>query len=170
MKIDRNKLNILKNYVMLSIRFCEQVYETGFDTYDQFQSFTNMCENHVNYCNTWLMRLKPIIPIGKNYNMYKEFKFACAYTVSCLNKMVHEWKSNYDNAVEEAKAFEQLEKRSRLEHELSIEYRDYVYDKDRENDNKRKPIGFIIPTKKKRKYTKNKNVNTGESTDTTSNS
>lgn len=168
MKIDRKKLNSLKDYVMMSLRFCEQVYEGGFDSYEQFQAFINMCENHVDMCNTWLKRIKPLIPIGPQHKMYKELLEACAYSVDCLNGWCKSLQKQYDKSIEETEAFKQIEMRCRLEHKIAMEYSEKAHEKAKADDAKKKPIGFVIPTKKKRKYTKKKNVDTGSTTDVTS--
>ena len=52
---------------------------------------------------------------------------------------------------EEIKMLQQLENRCRLEHEIAIEYQDKQYEKAKKSDAKRKPIGFVIPKKKRKK-------------------
>lgn len=164
MKIDRKKLNSLKDYVMISLRFCEQVYEGGFESYDQFQAFTNMCENHVDMCNTWLKRIKPLIPIGKRHKMYKELRETCAYTVDCINGWCKAWQKQYDKSVEEAEVYKQIEIRCRLEHKIAMEYSEKAREKAKKEDAKKKPIGFVTSanSKPKQKNTRKKKTKKDE--------
>jgi hypothetical protein len=159
--MDKVRINALKDKVMMAGRYLEKVFETGFETYEQFQSFCNMCQNHVNMCNAYCKQLKPMIPFlqRKQYKEYDNFRSGCVWSVELVNDLIASWQSNYDTAIEEAKTRQQLEDRIRLEHELSIEYRKVVYEDDKTND--RKPYcgfktGAIEKPVKKRKYTKKK--------------
>lgn len=170
MKIDRVLLNQLKDKLMISLRYCETVYKTGFDSYDQFQSFNQMCANHVNMCNIWCKRLKPIVPFlqRNKYKIYNEFRDTCVYTVEILNNLLAQYQENYENSVEEAKLLDQIEKRCRLEHEINLEYSEYAREKAKADDAKKTPIGFRtaantnIPVKSKRKTTRKKKTKIDE--------
>lgn len=136
--MDRMELNQLKNKVMTSWRYIERVFDGGIEDYDQFQSFNNMCANHVLMCNKWCERLKPRLR-WIQYNrmkMYLDFREVCAYTVEEINDTISSWQSMYDKAMEEAKMKAQLEERCRLEHEIALEYRDAQYEKERKADQK----------------------------------
>lgn len=158
--IDRNKLNSLKDYVMMSMRFCEQVADNGFESYEQFQAFNQMCANHVDMCNTWLKRIKPMIPCiqYKKYKLYKELHYTCAYTVDCINEIIAEWDKRFAEAQEEAKQRDLLIKRCKIEHEIAAQYSEKVYETAKSYDRKKKPIGFVTSanSKSKRKYTRKK--------------
>lgn len=153
--MDKYEVNKIKDYVMMSLRFCEQVYEGGFDSYEQFQAFNQMCANHVDMCNTWCKRVKP--RLGrlncKRWKLYMDLRNCCAYTVECMNGWLADWQGMYDKTMEELKFKQQLEERCRLEHQIAIEIKDAVYEADRAAD--RKPYcgfktGAMEKPKKKR--------------------
>ena len=41
----------IKGEIMNAYRYCEKVYNGGLDSYEQFQSFINLCQNFVDICN-----------------------------------------------------------------------------------------------------------------------
>jgi hypothetical protein len=152
-------INVLKDKIMTSGRYLEKVFETGFETYEQFHSFCNMCENHVNKCNAYCKQLKPKIPFiqRKAYKEYDNFRSGCVWSVEIINDLIANWQNNYNTAMEEAKARQQLEDRIRLEHEIAIEYQKTIYEENKEND-KKSYCGFktAVMQPKKRKYTRKK--------------
>lgn len=141
--MNRVELNQLKTKVMTSWRFIEQVFEGGIEDYDQFQSFNNMCANHVLMCNKWCERLRPRLRWIQYNRMktYLEFRELCAYTVNEINDTVSSWQTMYDKAMNEAKLKAQHEERCRLEHEITLEYRNIQYEKER-NADKKPFVGF----------------------------
>lgn len=158
--MDKVRINKLKDKVMMSGRYLEKVFETGFETYEQFQSFCNMCENHVNMCNAYCKKLKPVIPFlqRKSYKEYDNFRMGCVWSVELINALISSWQRNYDTAIEEAKIKTQLEERIRLEHEIAIEYQNAVYEENKQND-KKPYCGFVIPKPKKKRTNKKKITN-----------
>ena len=158
--MDKVRINKLKDKVMMSGRYLEKVYETGFETYEQFQSFCNMCENHVNMCNVYCKKLKPVIPFlqRKSYKEYDNFRMGCVWSVELINALIASWQSNYEAAVEESKQCSLLEQRIRLEHEIAIEYQKAVYKENKQND-KKPYCGFVIPKPKKKRTNKKKITN-----------
>ena len=157
--MDKVQINLLKDKVMASGRYLEKVFETGFDSYEQFQSFCKMCENHVNMCNTYCKRLKPRFTFiqRKQWKEYDDFRMCCAWSVDMINNLVAGWQSNYDAAIEESKVVAQLEQRIRLEHEIAIEYQKAVYEENKKND-KKPYCGFVPPKPKKKRTNKKKNI------------
>lgn len=157
--MDKVRINALKDKVMTSGRYLEKVFETGFESYEQFQSFCNMCENHVSMCNTYCKRIKPRFPFiqRKQWKEYDNFRTGCVWSVEIINDLISSWQSNYDAAVEESKLRSQLEQRIRLEHEIAIEYQKAVYEENKQND-KKSYCGFktTVMQSKKRKYTRKK--------------
>ena len=153
----RKTLNELKSKVIASGRYLEQVYETGFDTPEQFQSFLNMCENHVNMCNVYCKRYKPFLWfIPTKYTaLYRTFRNGCSWSVDIINALIQTWRSAYETDAEEAKMKAQLEERIRLEHEISIEYAEAQYEKNHKTDNK-SVIGFKSTIEKPKKKRTNK--------------
>ena len=158
--MNKVQINKLKDKVMTSGRYLEKVFETGFETYEQFQSFCNMCENHVNMCNKYCKRVKPRFSFiqRKQYKEYDNFRTGCVWSVDIINDLISSWQSNYDAAVEESKAVAQLEQRIRLEHEIAIEYQKAVYEENKETD-KKPYCGFVTPKPKKKRTNKKKIAN-----------
>jgi hypothetical protein len=161
--MDKVQINALKDKVMTSGRYLEKVFETGFETYEQFQSFCNMCENHVNMCNAYCKKIRPSVPFiqRKQYKEYDNFRTGCAWSVEIINDMVASWQSNYDKLMEEAKIKSQLEERIRLEHEIAIEYQKAVYEDNKKQD-KMPYCGFktsTIEKPKKKRTNKKKTTN-----------
>lgn len=155
--MDKVQINKLKDKVMTAGRYLEKVFETGFDTYEQFQSFCNMCENHVNMCNAYCKKIKPKIPFlqRRQYKEYDNFRMGCVWSVDIINTLISSWQSNYDAAVEESKQRSLLEQRLRIEHEIAIEYQKAIYEENREND-KKPYCGFVISKPKKKRTNKKK--------------
>jgi hypothetical protein len=158
--MDKVQINKLKDKVMTAGRYLEKVFETGFDTYEQFQSFCNMCENHVNMCNAYCKKMKPKIPFlqRRQYKEYDNFRTGCVWSVDIINTLISSWQSNYDAAVEESKQRSLLEQRLRIEHEIAIEYQKAVYEENIEND-KKPYCGFVTPKPKKKRTNKKKIAN-----------
>ena len=161
--MDKVQINALKDKVMTSGRYLEKIFETGFETYEQFQSFCNMCENHVNMCNAYCKKIRPGVPFiqRKQYKEYDNFRTGCAWSVEIINDMVASWQSNYDKLMEEAKIKSQLEERIRLEHEIAIEYQKAVYEDNKKQD-KMPYCGFKTSTTekpKKKRTNKKKTIN-----------
>jgi hypothetical protein len=158
--MDKVQINKLKDKVMTAGRYLEKVFETGFDTYEQFQSFCNMCENHVNMCNAYCKKMKPKIPFlqRRQYKEYDNFRTGCVWSVDIINTLISSWQSNYDAAVEESKQRSLLEQRLRIEHEIAIEYQKAVYEENIEND-KKPYCGFVISKPKKKRTNKKKIAN-----------
>ena len=161
--MDKVQINALKDKVMTSGRYLEKVFETGFETYEQFQSFCNMCENHVNMCNAYCKKIRPGVPFiqRKQYKEYDNFRTGCVWSVEIINDMVASWQSNYDKLMEEAKIKSQLEERIRLEHEIAIEYQKAVYEDNKKQD-KTPYCGFKTSTTekpKKKRTNKKKTIN-----------
>lgn len=156
--MDKVQINLLKDKVMASGRYLEKVFETGFDSYEQFQSFCKMCENHVNTCNAYCKKIKPRFPFiqRKQYKEYDNFRTGCVWSVEIINDLISSWQSNYDAAIEESKAAAKLEQRIRLEHEIAIEYQKAVYEENKKND--KKPYCGFVPPKPKKKRTNKKKI------------
>ena len=92
--INRTNLNKVKNYLMLSFRYCKQVYTTGIETKSQFESFTRLCQNHLNNCNFWCSKFEPKIKFIPSIKckLYKDLLFTCKYTVDEINNLLWTWK------------------------------------------------------------------------------
>lgn len=161
-----NRYNVIeyKNSIMNSYRYCLKVYDTGFDNIDQFESFKQLCQNHVNICNFYHDRIKPIFGKiqYKRYKLYNDFKSAASFTIEDLSDILTAWQDSYNQAIEEAKAKTKIEEQLRLEHEIALEYREIQHKNDRNAYKKTSPIGFktnSIKPKPKRTKKINKKIN-----------
>ena len=154
--MNRQTVNQIKSKIVNSCHYLEKVFDTGFETYEQFQSFCNMCGNHVNMCNMYCKQIKPAISIvqRKRTHLYKDIRLACECTVDIINNMIYTWQSGYEQTLEDTKIKSQLEDRIRLEHEIAIEYSNAQYEKNKKKDNK-VVVGFPGVTNKKNKRKKN---------------
>ena len=143
--MENRTVNSYKTEIMQGFRFCQRVYEGGIETPEQFDVFTNLCENHVNNCNAICKKIKPKLGIiqYKKYMQYKDFRYTCAYTVNYLNNILSSIQAEYDKAKEIAELQEQLEIKSRIEFELAMEFKEIEQQRQIER-RKTKPIGFNV--------------------------
>jgi hypothetical protein len=154
-----NKLlaNNYKSSLMESYRYCIDVYNEGFDTVDQFYSFKQLCQLHVDRCNFYYKKLKP--KFGKlqwrQYKLLKDIETAAKYTVNELSSLINGWADNYEKAVEEAKLMAKAEEQLRLEHKIAMEFRAVQKKKDKKELKSTKPIGFKVTTEKPKRKHKN---------------
>ena len=141
-ELNRNDVNVLKNYIMASYQYCKKVYN-GIDNHTQYQSWLQLCYAHLNNCNFWTLKLKPFIKFipTTRCKLYKDFRFACEYTVDSLQMMIAEYNEKYAKEREQIELNKQIEMRARIEHEIAIEYKEAMIERDKAN---RKPIGFNI--------------------------
>lgn len=155
--MDRYELNELKSKVINSWRYLNKVFDGGIETYDQFQTFVNMCENYLGLCNGWCKQVKP--RLGwiqyKQMCLYKDLYETCEFVVYSINNIISSWQTAYDDALEESKQKDLYEEKLRFEHQLAMEFRDIQYEHDKECSQKA-PIGFKIPTTPKKKGRKKK--------------
>lgn len=138
--LNRNDVNVLKNYIMASYQYCKKVYN-GIENHTQFQSWLQLCYAHVNNCNFWTLKLEPFIKFipTTRCKLYKDFRFACEYTVDSLQMMISEYNEAYAKELEQIEMNKQIEMRARIEHEIAIEYKETLMAQERA---KCKPIGF----------------------------
>lgn len=158
-----NNLTVLNNYtteIMNSYRFINRVYESGIESKEQFTTFFNLCQNHVNICNARCKALKPIfgfIQINKN-KIYKTFKNTCEYTVSAIQDFISTIQAEYDKLDEIEELRETMSVKAQIEYEIATNLKEIEINR-QETIRESKKIGFSIPTVKKRKYNKkNKTV------------
>ena len=88
------QLNEFTTKVMTSFRYCRKVYDGGFDSdyaAEQFATFMNLCQSHVNLCNSLCKKVKPRFKFFQwsKYKMYKAFRDTCAYTVEEIQAMIN---------------------------------------------------------------------------------
>ena len=140
-----NGVNEIKSYIMASYRFCKKVFDGGFETPEQFDTFTKLCENHLKNCNHFCRHYKPMFGIlqPKQHRIYKDILFTCSYTVEEINDMFGSYKMIQEKQAEKDNFMEQIELRARIEHELAIEYRELEIQKQKELSQKRQ-IGYNL--------------------------
>lgn len=88
-----------KRCVEASFNFVKVNYEHGFDNYNNFKGFLNICDAHANTCNYLCNVLIPIFPcIQKKRNrLYKEFAEYCDHTIYEINKYLNVIKTQTNN-------------------------------------------------------------------------
>lgn len=135
----------LKGEIMNAYRYCEKVYNGGIETYEQFQSFINLCQNFVNVCNFNSKNIKPALGLLQlnKWAAYKDFQYACTFAVDKLNDMIRSWQASYDKSLEECEMIKQMETRARIEHQVAIEHREKELE-NQKNRLKSRPIGYNI--------------------------
>lgn len=144
---DYVKLHALfvKGEIMNAYRYCEKIYNGGLDSYEQFQSFINLCQNFVNICNFNSKNIKPKLGIlqPNKWAAYKDVQYTCKFAVDKLNDMISSWQVSYDKSLEDCEMIKQIETRVRIEHQVAIEYREKELEKQK-NQLKDRPIGYNI--------------------------
>lgn len=146
-KIDYTKLHALylKGEIMKAYRYCERIYDGGLDSYEQFQAFTNLCQNFVDICNFNCRNIKPTFGIlqHRKWQVYKDLEYACAFVVGKLNELLRDWQATYEKTLEDCEIIKQMETRARIDHQIAIEYRESEIAKEKQRL-KGRPIGYNI--------------------------
>ena len=153
--MNRKTVNDYKTSIMESYNYCIKIYNDGFESLDQFYSFKQLCQLHVDRCNFYYKKVEPKFGILQynRYKMTKELKFMSLNTINELSNLLNTWYDNYEKMIEEAKLAAKAEEQLKLEHEIAMEYRDVQRKKDKKELKKTKPIGFNTIDKTKRKHT-----------------
>jgi hypothetical protein len=114
--------NQIKTNVVASYKYCKKVYTGGIETPAQFDTFVNLCQNHLDKCNYYCNVVKPTFGIlqYKRYKDYKSIRNICADTVNDISDILVNMQAQFDKQQEEAEAYAQLE--SRLRFEAAIAY------------------------------------------------
>lgn len=152
MVVDNKFALDMTSKMMSNLEYMKKVYET-IETPEQWESFTNLCNNHLQYCNVWLKRIEPklkFIP-RQSVKIYKRLYSTAEYTVNEIQNIIYSYNTAMEQQMEELKQLQMLEKRCRIEHEIAIEYQEMQTEKAKKSDAKKKPIGFVIPKKKRKK-------------------
>ena len=156
MNITKTEINNKITYLVDCLNKLEKIYDS-IETPEQYTSFHTACGNVVNYCNVWSKRLKPSFfkfIQRKRTKLYDDFNYAATYVVSMMNNMIDSYIDMENEMKLTLQRQQEIEERIRIEravHEAINEEQDNKIKKSS------KPIGFIIGTKKKRKYTKKNN-------------
>ena len=90
-----------KRCVEASFNFVKVNYEYGFDDYNDFKGFLNICDAHANTCNYLCDALIPIFPcIQKKRNrLYKELEEYCDHTIYEINRYLQEYSESENNVI-----------------------------------------------------------------------
>ena len=174
MKYTRAQVNNMKSYLATAYKKIENVFN-GIEEPAHYDAFYSMCQNIINYCNFWSIKLKPKFygttfannVLKTQTYLYDTFTASALDIVEKMNYLI----DTYTTAEEEMKAkikmAEDIEERMRIEK--------HVADKLREEEQKKinkkcKPIGFVTTKKKTAKKTNKKtNKNDKEKLDNTNN-
>ena len=141
----REYFNDLKTYIISSYRYCQNVYES-IENDEQYESWFNLCNNHLNNCNFLINTRKPNfldIIINRNYvNLFNDFRDSCEFTVESIQGMMNEYNANKTKLDEEIEMFNQLEKKARFEYGLAEEFKEMDIQSKNDYMSKR-VIGFL---------------------------
>lgn len=138
------KLNDVITKVMNSFRFCQKIYNGGIESQEQFTSFKNLCQNHVDICNMLYHTLKPSflgIFLLYKWKQLKKFKNVCIYTISELKTMIYNIQAEYDKIAEYEELRETMTVKAQIEHELASDFKEMDIKKNEEYRESR-DIGF----------------------------
>lgn len=142
------QLNQFTTQVMNSYRFCKRVYEGGIESPEQFTTFTNLCQGHVDICNMLCYKLKPKFGLlqQSKLKIFKSFKDSCAYTISEIQGMIGTIQSEYDKLAEIDELRETMAIKAQIEYELANEFKELDIARNKEIRESRN-IGFVhIPS------------------------
>ena len=156
MKKSIEQLTKYKTAVMVSFRYCKRIYEGGIETPEQFETFTNLCQNHVEVCNALCRKLKPKLPWlqwekAKNFSNFRD---TCAYTIEQLQSMISEIQSGYDKMAEIEELRETMTIKAQIEYEIANELKELEINRQSEIRESRN-IGFTLPIKNEEDETVN---------------
>ena len=143
-KLTRHDVNTLKIYIMSSYQYCKKVYN-GIESHEHFQTWLQLCYAHLNNCNYWINKLKPVITFipSRKCKLYKDIRYTCEFTIDSLQDFITEYNTAYEKQLEDIEIAKQIETRARIEHELAIEYREFELERQKELI-KTRPIGYNI--------------------------
>lgn len=157
MKYTREHANNAKTYLSAAYDKILKTFE-GIETPEHYNTFYNMCNNILNYCKIWDVRLKPKCKfIQKSaWEVYESYGEFAMDIIAKLNELIDEYTSAEAVANEYAKKYAETEERMRMERDIVDKL-----NKEKEEDIKKETpkIGFVQqgPQKKKRKYNRKKN-------------
>ena len=121
------QLNQFKNRVMDSYRFIKRIYDGGIETPEQFTTFANVCQGHVDMCNILCYKLKPnffgIFQPSKK-SIFNKFKEVCAYTISEIQDMISTIQAEYDKLAEIDELRETMVIKAQIEYELANQFKE----------------------------------------------
>lgn len=169
MKYTRAQVHAVRQSLNEAYDKIEKVFES-IENPAHYNVFYNMCQCVIRICTVWDKRLIPKRPYclhKKQEMLYEMFSSTAMDVVEKMNNLIDIYTSAEASEAEYMKKYAEIEERLCIEREI-IE----KLNKEKEEEIKKesKPIGFVIgQTKKKRKYTRKKNVER-KSTDTPSDS
>ena len=140
------QLNEFTTKVMTSFRYCRKVYDGGFDSdyaAEQFATFMNLCQSHVNLCNSLCKKVKPRFKFFQwsKYKMYKAFRDTCAYTVEEIQAMINEKQAEFDKIAEIEELRETMAIKAQIDYELACEFKELDIERNK-NIRESRNIGF----------------------------
>ena len=160
MKYTRAQVNNMKSYLASAYEKIEMVFNS-IEEPPHYDAFYRMCQNIINYCNFWSIKLKT-----QTY-LYDTFTASALDIVEKMNYLIDTYTTAEEEMNAKIKMAEEIEERMRIEK--------HVADKLKEEEQKRinkkcKPIGFVTTKKKTTKKTNKKtNKDDKEKLDNTNN-
>lgn len=169
MKYTRAQVHAVRQSLNEAYDKIEKVFES-IENPAHYNVFYNMCQCVIRICTVWDKRLRPKRPYSlhkEQETLYEMFSSTAMDVVEKMNNLIDIYTSAEADEAEYMRKYAETEERLRMEREIVDKLNK---EKEEEIKKESKPIGFVIgQTKKKRKYTRKKNVER-KSTDTPSDS
>ena len=169
MKYTRAQVHEVRQSLNEAYDKIEKIFES-IENPAHYNVFYNMCQCVIRICTVWDKRLRPKKPYylhKEQEALYEMFSSTAMDVVEKMNNLIDMYTSAEAAEAEYMQKYAETEERIRMEREIVEKLNK---EKEEEIKKESKPIGFVIgQTKKKRKYTRKKNVER-KSTDTSSDS
>ena len=173
MKYTRSQVNNMKSALIAAYEKIEKVFNS-IEEPSHYDVFYKMCQNVINYCNFWSVRLRPKFYgtafanniLKEQTYLYDTFTTSALDIVEKMNNLIDIYTTAEEETNAKIKMAEDIEERMRIEK--------YIADKLKEeeiNNIKKtsKPIGFVTTKKKIKKTNKKKIKYDKEKLDNTNN-
>lgn len=174
MKYTRSQVNNMKSYLAASYEKIEKVFNS-IEESSHYDAFYKMCQNIINYCNFWSMKLKPKFygtafannVLKTQTYLYDTFTASALDIVEKMNCLIDTYTTAEEEMNAKIKMAEEIEERMRIEKHVA----DKLKEEEQKKLNKKcKPIGFVTTKKKTTKKTNKKtNKDDKEKLDNTNN-
>jgi hypothetical protein len=143
-------ISALKTKVMNNYRFCERIYNGGFEDQIQFVVFKELCQNHLDLCNFWYNKKQPKLWFITKYfpiqqtKEYIDLWLTCSYTVEQISNMINTTQESFNKMSEIEELKEQLEIKMHIENSIVKQIKENDI-KELHEELKQNPIGFNSP-------------------------
>lgn len=170
MKYTRTQVNNMKSYLTAAYEKIESIFNS-IEEPSHYDAFYNMCQNIINYCNFWSLKLRPKYygtvfannVLKTQTYLYDTFTLSALDIVEKMNYLIDTYTTAEEEMNSKIKMAEDIEERMRIEKHIADKLRDEELD---DVKKKSKPIGFLTTKKKMtRKTNKRTNKNDKEKLD-----